>query len=155
MKLAYVYEQLGQRQEALDLVNSVLDIRRAMPVHRARRRRVGDEHRVQIDATGSMISRGGNQQLANLHAARLNREQIENNMIARVEAGFARLDALDEFVEEEDIPAIMEWLEVAGPIVEGFRETKPLFPSDRVRSTSGLSRSPQTSLIPLCLLDHP
>lgn len=110
-----------------------------MPVHRARRRRAGDEHRVQVDASGSMLTRGGNQQLANLAAARLNREQIEKNMVNRVENGFARLEALDEFVEEEDVPAIMEWLDVAGPLIEGFRETKPLFPQDRVREIDRLS----------------
>ena len=33
---------------------------------------------------------------------------------------------------EQDGGTVMEWLEIAGPLIEQFRETKALFPTDRV-----------------------
>ncbi|KAL7416696.1 hypothetical protein BDY24DRAFT_377956 [Mrakia frigida] len=143
MKTAYVYEQLGQRQEALDLVNEVLEIRRLLPVTRGRKRRV-TEHTLNVDATGSILNRGP--RVGSEKQARLNRDQIEANNIRKVELGFARLDVLDGVMDggedhgdwEEDGGTVMEWLEIAGPLIEQFRETKTLFPQDRNKPFTGI-----------------
>lgn len=56
----------------------------------------------------------------------------EESMLAKVQAGFGRLAQLDEAVDAGAVEAVEEWLEIARELVEGFRQTKVLFPSDRV-----------------------
>lgn len=53
-------------------------------------------------------------------------------MLAKVQAGFSRLAQLDPAVDADSIEAVEEWLEIARELVEGFRQTKLLFPQDKV-----------------------
>lgn len=80
--------------------------------------------------------------VAALHRKR-EREQatqvvIEDSMLAKVQAGFTRLAQLDEAVDAGMVEAVEEWLEIARELVEGFRQTRLLFPADKV---SPFSRS--------------
>lgn len=67
-----------------------------------------------------------------IQRARMSKQQTEEGIIRRVKNGFDRLAELDEAVEARDLEAIGEWLDVAAGLVEGFRQTRALFPADRV-----------------------
>lgn len=61
---------------------------------------------------------------------------LEESMLAKVQAGFSRLAQLDEAVDEGQVEAVEEWLDIARELIEGFRQTRALFPGDKVRPRS-------------------
>lgn len=62
----------------------------------------------------------------------------EQQRVEEFGAAFHKLSVLDSGVEEEDKEAIGEWLEVATYLVDSFRETTQLFPSDTKKKFSGV-----------------
>lgn len=118
-------------------ISTVLAIRRTLPVSRGRKRKA--DHTLKVDATGSILNRGP-RAAGSEKQIRLNRDQIEDLNIQRVEQGFARLAALDAVMDgeggvdawDEDGATAIDWMGVAGPLIEQFRETRLLFPQDRV-----------------------
>jgi hypothetical protein len=75
-----------------------------------------------------------------IQRARMTKQQTEEAIIRRVKNGFDRLAELDEAVEAGDLGAIGDWLDVAGGLVEGFRQTRALFPADRVSLSTFVRR---------------
>jgi hypothetical protein len=73
---------------------------------------------------------------------------IEDSMLTKVQAGFGRLAQLDDAVDAGSVEAVEEWLEIARELVEGFRQTKLLFPQDKVRTRAVLQSAPGPHLIP-------
>lgn len=68
-------------------------------------------------------------------ADRLAAEELRHNEFA---AAFQKLGVLDPAVDEGDSKAISEWLELATYLVDSFRETTQLFPSDPRKKFRGV-----------------
>lgn len=73
------------------------------------------------------------------------RNQVQAQRVAAEEKrhqefviSFQRLRGLDPAVEEQDEEATIEWLEVATNLVDAFRETRELFPSDSKKKFMGV-----------------
>jgi general transcription factor 3C polypeptide 3 (transcription factor C subunit 4) len=60
------------------------------------------------------------------------RKELERQRQAEFELAFSKLDLLQPGLEANDPVATQEWLDVASFLVDGFRQTKELFPSDFV-----------------------
>jgi hypothetical protein len=60
------------------------------------------------------------------------RKELERQRQEEFELAFSKLDLLQPALEANDPVATQEWLDVASFLVDGFRETKELFPSDFV-----------------------
>lgn len=62
-------------------------------------------------------------------------ERLENERLREqeYEATMRKLEAIEPDMEAGDVNATSEWLDLAGTLLDGFRETKALFPTDGVR----------------------
>lgn len=69
---------------------------------------------------------------ARAQMARANKEEMEIQAQSEYELAFRKLAFLEPGLDEGDKEATVEWLEVAGWLVDGFRETTALFPTDPV-----------------------
>ena len=98
-----------------------------------------DSEEVEVDADGKRrrrpyLSREERQ------AARIRRENVEHDRHAEFQIAFSRLLELDEGVLEGDDEALNQWLELATGLVDSFRSTTQLFPSDFKRKFTGMFR---------------
>lgn len=61
-------------------------------------------------------------------------EKLENERLreAEYEAIKRKLESIEPDMEAGDMNATWEWLDLAGTLLDGFRETKALFPTDGV-----------------------
>lgn len=159
MKLAGVYEALGDQRTALELVTQgkiqlsnslssalcifsqadlhyktpVMDIRQVINERPGYTDGVTSQQLDDPDDAFFVAARPNRSR--EIQRARMNKQQTEEAIIRRVKNGFDRLAELDEGVDQNDAEAIADWLDVAGGLVEGFRQTRALFPADRVRRT--------------------
>lgn len=60
------------------------------------------------------------------------RRALEARLTAEYGVAVTKLQALQERVEADDPVALAEWLGEAGTLIDGFRETRALFPQDFV-----------------------
>ncbi|GAA5898643.1 hypothetical protein JCM8208_004721 [Rhodotorula glutinis] len=130
LALAKCLEQCGDPQRALVLIKEVISRREAER---------DDSEEVEVDADGKRrrqyLSREERQ------AARIRRENVEHDRHAEFQIAFSRLQELDEGVLEGDDEALHQWLELASGLVDSFRSTPQLFPSDFKRKFMGMFRS--------------
>ncbi|KPV77040.1 uncharacterized protein RHOBADRAFT_52003 [Rhodotorula graminis WP1] len=130
LALAKCLEQCGDPQRALVLIKEVISRREAER---------DDSEEVEVDADGKRrrrpyLSREERQ------AARIRRENVEHDRHAEFQIAFSRLQELDEGVLEGDDEALNQWLELATGLVDSFRSTTQLFPSDFKRKFTGMFR---------------
>ncbi|GAA6054995.1 hypothetical protein JCM3770_000484 [Rhodotorula araucariae] len=128
LALAKCLEQSGDPQRALVLIKEVIAAREATR-----------EASPDVDSDGKPRRR--------VHltreeraAARAHLENVEHERHAEFQIAFSRLQELDTAVLEGDEDALNQWLEIATGLVESFRTTKQLFPSDYKRKFTGVLR---------------
>ncbi|GAA5855355.1 hypothetical protein JCM9279_001694 [Rhodotorula babjevae] len=129
LALAKCHEQCGDPQRALVLIKEVISRREAER---------DDSEEVEVDADGKRrrqyLSREERQ------AARIRRQNVEHDRHAEFQIAFSRLQELDEGVLAGDDEALNQWLELATGLVDSFRSTTQLFPSDFKRKFTGMFR---------------
>lgn len=91
---------------------------------------------------GGRAGKAVNAQVERRRRVKLTRQEMEANRVKQVTEAFALLEGINEEVEAGDEAAIAQWLDIAGELVDGFRQTKILFPSEKV----GGSRYPWLAL---------
>lgn len=77
-------------------------------------------------------------------AARVNREAAERERHTEFQIAFSRLHELDADIAlggEDGAEALGQWLELATSLVDSFRSTKQLFPSDYKKKFTGMLTS--------------
>lgn len=60
------------------------------------------------------------------------RQELENQREIEYNATLRKLESIEPDMERGDEAATLEWLDLASTLIDGFRETKALFPSDGV-----------------------
>ncbi|GAA5997999.1 hypothetical protein JCM5350_002855 [Sporobolomyces pararoseus] len=126
--LARIFEQLGEPQRALALIKQVMTLRRDRgesedgPEAEARRRR-----RIYKSAEERKAS----------HQDRLAAEEERKY---EATAAFSRLSELEPAVQVGDEEAVYQWLEIATKLIDSFRSTRQLFPSDFKKKFTGMVR---------------
>lgn len=74
-------------------------------------------------------------------AQKSDREAIERERNAEFTMAFLRLQELEGAIEAGDDEAMNQWLEIATGLVDSFRSTKQLFPSDPRKRFTGMIRT--------------
>ncbi|BGP45304.1 transcription factor TFIIIC subunit tfc4 [Rhodotorula kratochvilovae] len=128
LALAKCLEQSGDPQRALVLIKQVIAARETTR-----------EESLDVDADGKPRRRTylSREERA---AARVHRENVEHERHAEFQIAFSRLQELDAAVLNGDEDALNQWLEIAAGLVDSFRSTKQLFPSDYKRKFMGVLR---------------
>ncbi|KAI9604798.1 hypothetical protein H4Q26_002768 [Puccinia striiformis f. sp. tritici PST-130] len=126
-QLAELYEQLGFRQKALDMVNDLIELRR-----KARESGISIEN--------DLNSTGGNQSRANVLASRTaagrsmaDRRIDEELLTQKYAKTYDKLETIssklaNDDTSSDDVSLMTEYIHLAFPLVEGFRQTSALFP---------------------------
>lgn len=132
MELANIYEMSDRKAEALELVNKVLKIK----TQNEREEDItGDINRRRYRSNTGNDANGGtserprrhvHQKLSAKEAFELNERRTEQTT-----AKYRKLEMLWPAVQEGEKDAIKEWLDVAGELVDDFRNTRALYPSER------------------------
>ncbi|PLW46445.1 hypothetical protein PCANC_11126 [Puccinia coronata f. sp. avenae] len=143
-QLAELYEQLGLRQKALDMVNDLIEIRR-----KARESGISMENDVHQVGPGG----GSHQTRSNVLSSRttasrsLAERRIDEELLTQKYAKtYEQLEGISaKLVVDErasDTSALMaEYVQLAVPLVQGFRETPALFPCVLSTKFGGLNTS--------------
>ncbi|KAA1072825.1 transcription factor TFIIIC subunit tfc4 [Puccinia graminis f. sp. tritici] len=125
-QLAELYEQLGFRQKALDMVNDLIELRR-----KARETGVSIEN--------ELTSTNGNPSRANTLASRtaasrsLAERRIDEELLTqKYVKTYDKLETISSKLAtdpaSDGLSLMTEYVRLATPLVEGFRETPALFP---------------------------
>ncbi|SGZ05942.1 BQ5605_C031g10903 [Microbotryum silenes-dioicae] len=143
MQLARTWEQLDKPGKALELIHEIVEVRRQL-------RDAGQlSELARVPSTrgarrGAMQARPSTTRPhvtpAERAARRQNAATVERQRHQEFILAVETLRKLDDDVEAEDVEAITEWLEVATFLVDAFRETKSLFPSDGKKRFMGAMR---------------
>ncbi|TGZ83358.1 TPR-like protein [Ascodesmis nigricans] len=127
LELANIYEMSDRRGEALDLVNKVLEIRSHADwdddIAETGRRR----YTTRFGPDGARVSR-----LTVQEAFELNERRTE-----QTSAKYKKLEMIWPEVQKGKKEAVKEWLDVAGDLVDDFRNTRALYPSERGKPFMG------------------
>ncbi|GAA5850743.1 hypothetical protein JCM8547_009077 [Rhodosporidiobolus lusitaniae] len=122
LALAKVLEQLSEPSRALELIKEVISLRETRAAAEPTRRRRT------VPATREERA-----------AAATNRVSAEAARHAEFTLAFSQLADLDGRVHQGDDEAVNQWLEIATTLVESFRSTKQLFPSDFRKRFTGMT----------------
>ncbi|GAA6008607.1 hypothetical protein JCM11491_003366 [Sporobolomyces phaffii] len=126
VSLARILENLGEPQKALSLIREVMTIRR--------QRGQEDEDSPEAEARRRRRSYKTSEERKASHQDRLAAEE-ERKFEAT--AAFNRLAHLDPAVQRGDEDAVFQWLEIATRLIDSFRSTRQLFPSDFRKKFTG------------------
>ncbi|GAA6062994.1 hypothetical protein JCM10212_004976 [Sporobolomyces blumeae] len=124
--LARVYESLGEPERALTLIKQVMQMRRRMDLEEG-----GGDARQRRRSTRTTDDR---------RSAHQDTLALEEERNFEASAAFRRLAQLDPLVEQGDDDATFQWLEIATRMVDSFRSTRQLFPSDFRKKFVGMRR---------------
>ncbi|GJN87835.1 hypothetical protein Rhopal_000790-T1 [Rhodotorula paludigena] len=131
LALAKCLEQIGDPSRALVLIKQVIAAREA------------EHEEVQVDADGKRRRKPWKSREERA-AARVNREAAERERHTEFQIAFSRLHELDAEIAlggEDGAEALGQWLELATSLVDSFRSTKQLFPSDYKKKFTGMLTS--------------
>ncbi|KAK4700486.1 general transcription factor 3C polypeptide 3 (transcription factor C subunit 4), partial [Phenoliferia sp. Uapishka_3] len=139
MQLAKVYEQMGEPARALDTINEIIEARRQNPEASEDYERP-PEANPHLESANHSSARKGRVPLTKEDriARDENRRMTEEQRYQEFSLAFSKLSLLDPRVSKGDEQATIEWLEVATHLVDAFRETRQLFPSDGKRKFAGV-----------------
>ncbi|GAA5921558.1 hypothetical protein JCM1841_000569 [Sporobolomyces salmonicolor] len=120
LALARILEQLNEPARAMQLVRDVMN-----------RRAQQDEDDDESEGPGGARRRRRTwHSREERQALQKDREEAERSRHAEFTAAFARLEHLDVAVSAGDEESKFQWLEIATRLVDSFRSTRQLFPSD-------------------------
>lgn len=148
MELASIYEVSNRKAEALELVNQVIALRREKEA-RDRDKNVPTEQ-APADPGHDPMAFFPNQPpprrvrkrrpgaITNEERAEMNARKTEQTAIK-----YTKLEYLRTKMEEGDPETIKDWLDTAGELVDDFRNTKALFPSEKGRTFKGFISTAQ------------
>ncbi|GAA5845725.1 hypothetical protein JCM5353_001690 [Sporobolomyces roseus] len=126
--LARVYENLGQPDRALLLIKEVMTLRRRRDGTEVSK---SDEPKRRRRSYKSTTER---------HSARQDKLNAEEERKMEATAAFSRLEQLEPSIEIGDEEAVYQWLEIATRLIDSFRSTRQLFPSDYKKKFTGMVR---------------
>ncbi|BGP22119.1 transcription factor TFIIIC subunit tfc4 [Rhodotorula toruloides] len=126
LALAKCLEQLGDPSRALTLIKEVIASR---------------EERAESSTTEGARKRRVHRTKEERAAQQSDREAVERERHAEFTIAFLRLQELEKAVEAGDEVAMNQWLEVATGLVDSFRSTQQLFPSDPRKRFKGMIRT--------------
>lgn len=140
MQLAEMFEVSDRREEALQLVNEVLAIRRiddtaVQPIDTlAEPAGPVDETDLFITSAqrGQPISRHRRAILTAEQKAVIEKKKEENTLVK-----FKKLEVLQKGMEAGEPEAIKEWIDCAADLVDEFRNIKKFYPQDRSKPFQG------------------
>ncbi|GAA5974117.1 hypothetical protein JCM11641_003446 [Rhodosporidiobolus odoratus] len=128
LALAKVLEHLSQPARALQLIKEVITTRE------------GQEDAI-VDENGRRRRRRPWVSREERAARQMNREDAERARHTEFQLSFSQLAQLDPAVATGDEEALNQWLEIATGLVDSFRSTKQLFPSDFRKKFVGMNRT--------------
>lgn len=149
VNLAKLYEEIGEREQALNYVNqAVLLGREAAGGHSRRRRKdrriaqLASEFRGEIHGSSRNIVP---RQLANIQARR---EAIPENEAERpqhVQYLYSKMIELRSNMRTGDVDATEDWLDIADALLHDFRSNRAFYPLQKNMMFHGYSREEQKS----------
>ncbi|MBW0466168.1 hypothetical protein O181_005883 [Austropuccinia psidii MF-1] len=140
-QLAELYELLGDREKAFATVNDLVEIRRSA-------RESGTIIEKDVNLSNSVRNKSNNplasrNPMAKSVAERWLDEEIQTRQYVQT---YERLESISSQLSTvellNDSTLITEYIKLANPLVEGFRQTPALFPSDLSSKFGGLAPNP-------------
>lgn len=145
LALAELYEATNKRDLALALVNdgapqalylSPVELSIGTVIERRGERGMDDGNLGDFLVKQRQLTASRQQQLStHTSISRQERIDMERELQEDVLRAFKLLAERETKVDEGDVVATREWIDIAAFLVDNFRENKQLFPHDQVRST--------------------
>lgn len=147
LALADAYENAGDKVRALELVEQVLKMAHPLKPDAEAAPRAEESSSDSYEDSGGeaeakpkdsffaerkkrKVQRKTAAKSANARPTLAQRLEAEQQRQEDFELAFSKLDTLQDGLNEGDPAVIKEWLDVASFLVDGFRQTRELFPSD-------------------------
>lgn len=138
MELASIYEVSNRRAEALDLVNEVIELRKARDA--AEKFTSESLPTAWSDSMAFVPNRPATRKTRKRRPGVLTAEQRAEMNARKTEKTaikYRKLEYLKAGMEAGEAEAVKDWLDTAGELVDDFRNTKALFPAERGKAFKG------------------
>lgn len=139
LQLAEIYEVSNRKDDALELVNRIIKLRRQRDAA-GKGKQTGQQVPVagEKDKSEDIMSFLPNQPVPKKNLKRYNaaptieqKIEMEAKKTEQVAIKFRQLEYLTEGMKAGEPVAVKSWLDTAGELVDEFRNTKALYPSER------------------------
>ena len=140
LRLAELYEVSDRREEALQLVNQIIALRKQQEL--ARGEQQGGSQATTAKFTPTFFSAPPNRVPANRRRAEATTAQRAEMLARKVEqtaTSYRKLEYLRPQMEIGDLDAVRDWLDTAGDLVDEFRNTRAFYPSERSMKFKGFA----------------
>ncbi|KAF8477123.1 hypothetical protein BDZ91DRAFT_787718 [Kalaharituber pfeilii] len=140
MKLAEIYEVSDRREEALELVNQIIALRKqqdAMEKTRSPGGQVKEANSVPTFFAPPPVRMPANKRRA--EATAVERAEMRARKTEQTITKYRKLEYLRPRMELGEMDAIREWLDTAGDLVDDFRNTRAFYPSERSQKFKGFA----------------
>lgn len=140
MKLAEIYEVSDRREEALELVNQIIAVRKQQDIAE-KERFVGGEAS-KTSSAPTFFSTPPSRILAKsrrAEATAAQRAEMKARKTEQTITKYRKLDYLSFRMETGDAEAVRDWLDTAGDLVDEFRNTRAFYPSERSMKFKGFA----------------
>ncbi|RPB21692.1 TPR-like protein [Terfezia boudieri ATCC MYA-4762] len=140
MKLAEIYEVSDRREEALDLVNEIIALRKQQDIAEKERLAGGQTKEVISAPTffAAPPSRVPTKE-RRAQATAAQRAEMKARKTEQTITKYRKLEYLRPRMEMGDADAVRDWLDTAGDLVDQFRNTKAFYPSERSMKFKGFA----------------
>lgn len=140
MKLAEIYEVSDRREDALELVNQIIAIRKQQDgLEKAKQSgkdaKAGNSAPTFFSAPPVRVP--ANKRRSEATAAE--KAEMRAKRTEQTIAKYRKLEYLRPRMEKGETDAIKEWLDTAGDLVDGFRNTRAFYPSERSQKFKGFA----------------
>ncbi|RPA78449.1 TPR-like protein [Ascobolus immersus RN42] len=137
MQLAEMFEVSDRREEALELVNEVLAIKKidegvSIPIDPALMATGGDETALFIQRPDRPAGRTRRAALTAEQKAAMEKKKEESTLVK-----FKKLEVLQKGMEAGEENAVKEWIDTAADLVDEFRNIKKFYPQDKSKPFQG------------------
>ena len=140
LKLAELYEVSDRREEALQLVNQIIALRKQQELAKGEQQGGGLASTVKFAPT--FFSAPPNRVPANrrrTEATTAQRAEIQARKVEQTATSYRKLEYLRPRMEIGDLDAVRDWLDTAGDLVDEFRNTRAFYPSERSMKFKGFA----------------
>ncbi|KAI5808754.1 hypothetical protein DFH27DRAFT_589841 [Peziza echinospora] len=140
MQLAEIYEVSDRREEALELVNQIIALRKqqdALEKAKNAGNQPHDPSAVPAFFTAPPARVPANKRRAAITAAE--RAERRARKTEQTIAKYRKLDYLRPRMEAGDPDAVRDWLDTAGDLVDDFRNTRAFYPCERSQEFKGFA----------------
>lgn len=144
MKLAEIYEVSDRREDALELVNQIIALRKQQEVAE-KERFVGGQDKEANSAPTFFAAPPSRvpTKTRRAEATAAQRAEMRARKTEQTITKYRKLEYLRPRMEMGDADAVRDWLDTAGDLVDEFRNTRAFYPSERSMKFKGFATTAQ------------